>query len=320
MSNPCTTDINSDACFTYCSSDINRCLPTLLSQCFNMITPFDSKIFRSYNCYAPLQYYFSTSSNTSVADTKLIDFCGKIPGLNASTYLNYTNGSEPNLDNRIRDICACHLPASVYTNFGSSLLNEVSFLQGVNPKCYFPGCGAVNLYKPSDMTGCPSTNCLNFSSITGTGVINGPISVSATGVCEGFDTRNTCMSDSQCSASEKCYRNKCIPKNTCRTNGDCGTGSQKCYQNVCIPSYYCTPEMPLESSYKCYQGQIKEKSYCQVDGDCTNGLTCKNNICTSYNTTSNTIMDYIWWIVGGVGLLLGVLLIIGIIVYNKRKK
>jgi hypothetical protein len=78
--------------------------------------------------------------------------------------------------------------------------------------------------------------------------------------------------------------------------------------------------MPLESSYKCYQGQIKEKSYCQVDGDCTNGLTCKNNICTSYNTTSNTIMDYIWWIVGGVGLLLGVLLIIGIIVYNKRKK
>jgi hypothetical protein len=261
----------------------------------------------------------ATYQNKTQYDSAITNLCSNL-GVNASNYTNYTNGSEPSLDRNIKELCACHLQPEVYQNFWQSITNELTFLSNssFSPKCYFPACGAINLYKPGDMTGCPSINCLNFTSLTGTGVVNGLISITGANQCEQFDQRNTCVQDSDCSSTQKCYQSKCVDKNICRQNSDCGQG-KKCYLNSCIDKDFCDERTSLSPGYKCLGNKIVEDTFCYDNSNCKTGETCISNLCQKY-TISNLTFDYKWWIIGGVIGALGVFLLVAVIIYVKRRQ
>jgi len=87
------------------------------------------------------------------------------------------------------NVCACNMPAENYTQFLDGLNEngvEVN-LTSIAPNCAFPAC-SISSYKPDDLEGCPSVNCLNNIVIEDNNIVDGDLNINQDASCTNIYT------------------------------------------------------------------------------------------------------------------------------------
>jgi hypothetical protein len=137
----------------------------------------------------------------------------------------------------------------------------------------------------------------------------------ATGDCI---PNGSCTVSSHCNPNDFCANNNlCIPVGTCNTTSDCTTYKQ-CNQskNICEPNGKCAQTSDCITGELCAHDKtcILEGT-CKTENDCKSGYSCDTNKrCVK---EESAIPIYLWFIIGGVGLLTLLLLLLCL---NKKRK
>lgn len=326
--NSCSSNLESQVCFNYCLNNPNECEQILGNYCFNEVVddPLSARIFTSESCNLLTKNIMSTRQNSTLHN-KISNFCVGWLSVNGENFENYTNGSNLELDNKIRDLCSCHLSPEVYTNYYNSLIEKYPSIQNKNihPKCLFPSCGYGTSYKTQDIklsnfqTICPSVNCVNLIKITGNGTIDN-LNILSNGECFNYvsEIRN-CRSASDCQENQKCINNVCVQPTdigiSCFKDDDCEEGN-KCYKNLCRPISYCESNVDCGIETKCYKNICSPLDICEKDNDCFLNYKCNNGKCINPEENKNRII-----IPTGIGIIVFIIIIIFIFsIYVLKSK
>jgi (2Fe-2S) ferredoxin len=267
----CSDNFNDPVCLKFCNDQPNLCIYPSISWCFNNSQPQFSRIFQNLSCKTFIKNYISSNISHSEYDRKFKEICKKLE-VDASNYKNYTNGTDPQLDLDIKNICACNLDESIYNNFYESFSSEIPSIRAANfgsKKCIFPECNTSE-YKPTEIQGynvCPRIDCINVTQIDNNGRIIGGLSINQSNNCPNIeDPRKPCIQDGDCSVGNKCLQGGCVEEKVCRSNSNCNVDS-KCFNNICV-----------------------RDDYCAKDSDCGEGLKCSKNICVKNISTNNNFV------------------------------
>ena len=302
MDTYCKDKFDDPVCLKLCNNTENLeiCVDQSLKWCFNN-EPLYSRFFQPNNCKPFIQNYISNNISHIKYDKKFKEICKNL-SVNPTNYKNYTNGSDPLLDNDIKELCACNMDESIYDTFFETFANEIPTVRSANigsKKCIFPEC-VTSLYRPTELSGfnkCPKIECINVTQINNDGSLSGTVTISQTAECPNItDPRKPCSSDGECDFDEKCYIGKCVDKLSCRVDSECSR-DQKCLNNRCI-----------------------RDDYCMRDSNCSNGLKCEKNICIRDIDSIDSKKTLSIFVIVNVSLLiiLGIILLIFFIKRIKR--
>ena len=299
----CNDNFNDPICLKFCNNTTNSelCVEQSLRWCFNDLSPLLSNFFQPTNCKPFIQNYISNNISHIKYDKKFKQICNLLR-VDPTNYKNYTYGTDPVIDNDIKELCACNMDDSVYINFFESFANDIPTVRSANigsKKCIFPEC-AGTLYKPTELLGfntCPKIECINVTQINNDGTISGSFTVNQTAECPNItDPRKPCTTDGDCGLEQKCFLGKCVDKLSCRIDSECSR-DEKCLNNRCT-----------------------RDDYCLKDTDCSETLKCEKNICTMNVSTINSKITLSIFVVINVILLIifGIILLIFFIKRLKR--
>jgi hypothetical protein len=240
--------------------------------------------------------------------------------VNGENLEDYTMGQDSILNEKIRNICGCHLSPEIYTNYYNSLIERYPSIVNKNiaPKCLFTPCGYGNSYKTQDIklsdtygTICPSVNCVNYIKINGSGIID-TLNILQNGECFNYVSEiKNCNTDVECETNQKCISNVCTsPENagvSCITDDNCEQGN-KCYFNTCRESNYCENNVDCGIEQKCYKNRCSEIEICETNDDCLLNYICEDGKCTNPEESKNKTIIPI-----GISILVFILIVIIIV-------
>jgi hypothetical protein len=317
----CLSNFENNICQTYCGANQDLCIPLSLNYCFNTITPFTSKIFNGDFCPNFIQTALSQGKGSLVYDRKINQFC-KSMGVTPSNYKEVTTGAgkDPNLDIKIKQLCACHFDQEVYDNYYNQLIQLYPQLANLATKqCLFPECTGVNLYKSYTMLNanvCPNISCINVSTLNNNGTISGGVTIDQSNYCKSVFEGSTgpqCTTNLDCPSNAKCIRESCVPVQSCVFSSDCEV-NQKCYNQTCVSKEYCMSNRDCSNLQKCKNNVCVPLDSCTSDQECATGQTCINNLCSVPKSN-------LPWIIGGsIGavVVLVIVIILGILFFKKK--
>jgi hypothetical protein len=305
MKKYCEQNYIDNICTIFCSDDrnLNSCKDSNITYCFNNSSqPQFSRFFQTDKCKIFVKQYFAKNTSHPEYDKIFKQIC-KILEVDASNYKNYTNGTDPQLDLDIKNICACNLDDSIYNNFYNTFANEIPTIRAANfgsKKCIFPECNTSE-YKPTEIIGynvCPRIDCINVSQIDNDGRIIGGLTINQSNNCPNIqDPRRPCNQDGDCGIGKKCLQGVCVEENVCRVNTNCNPDT-KCYNNICV-----------------------RDDYCSKDSDCGEGLKCSKNVCVKNIVATNNITLIIFIsLIALLLILFGIIIIIYLVKKSKRNK
>jgi hypothetical protein len=327
----CTQNINHPFCFQYFTDNpIDGLLPSSLA-CFTPSTYLSSPFFQGSLtgptgaqtgsiCYPLVTSLFSLlPQQSSLAYDQLFsNLCSSL-NVNASNYKNFTNGSNPVLDERIKQVCSCHLPLTTYDKFYNSVTANLEFLTSINlgtKQCIFPDC-AASIFRSSSVVGnnlCPGITCLNVTNINNDGTYTDGLSITQSNECSQlFREKLPCTTSSDCPTNRRydCIAGKCSPK-VCNVDSDC-LSNQRCVETVCM-DYQCTSNDQCNSNQYCNNNMCIDKSICFKDSDCPKDFICERLTCTPKPNT----LPFIIGASVGAGVLVVIIIIIILWLVKRR--
>lgn len=152
----CTSNnLERNLCKQYCnenSSNLNSCLPSYLDYCFKSNLDFAD----NSNCTGFFANYISINGSTNGIDTVLNNYCSKYTTFNQ--FQTETRGQIT------RDICACHLPTKLYSNYLQQLEKQIpglSKVPGINQYCLYPICSSSPFKNVWTGKQCKLPKCIN---------------------------------------------------------------------------------------------------------------------------------------------------------------
>jgi hypothetical protein len=243
-------------------------------------------------------------------------------GVTPSNYKEVTTGAgkDPNLDIKIKQLCACHFDQEVYDNYYNQLIQLYPQLANLATKqCLFPECTGVNLYKSYTMLNanvCPNISCINVSTLNNNGTISGGVTIDQSNYCKSVFEGSTgpqCTTNLDCPSNAKCIRESCVPVQSCVFSSDCEV-NQKCYNQTCVSKEYCMSNRDCSNLQKCKNNVCVPLDSCTSDQECATGQTCINNLCSVPKSN-------LPWIIGGsIGavVVLVIVIILGILFFKKK--
>jgi hypothetical protein len=289
----CSANLDYQGCFDYCLKNPTQCEQILQNFCFTN----SAKILTNENCNLLTQNLISTRISPNL-DNIITNFCRNSLNVTGDNLENYTQGQDVEYDNKVKNLCACHLTPDIYTNYYNSLLEKYPSIgdKKIDPKCLFTPCGYGNSFKSSDLktdnfgTICPAVNCVNLIKITGSGTIDS-LNILQNGACFNYVSEiKNCNNTTDCPTGQSCINNVCnSPENigvNCIRNADCLEGN-KCYKNLCKPLNYCEGNIDCGIEQKCYKNTCSPLDICEKDDDCFLNYKCNNGKCINPDENRN---------------------------------
>lgn len=326
----CSTNLETSECFDYCMNNTNQCQEILKNYCFNADSsnPFTAKIFTSESCNLLTQNIMSITPNTQLLDSAMNNFCVGVLRVNGENLEDYTQGKDAMINQKIKNLCGCHLSPEIYMNYYNSLVERYPSIasKNIHPKCLFTPCGYGNSYKTPDIkraqmytTICPAVNCVNYIKITGSGTID-TLNIIQNGSCFNYVSEiENCNTDTDCESNRSCINNVCTsPENvglSCINDGNCEQGN-KCYNNTCRPNNYCENNIDCGIESKCYKNTCSPIEICESDKDCLLNYICKDGKCMNPQESRNKAIIPIG--IGVLALILVIIIAVSIFVFQSK--
>lgn len=312
----CSDFLDNPICINYCLNNIDDCIPGNIKYCINNSQPLNSKILdASSNCYSIISAYYSRNPDRPqiLYDDAFTKLCSNLQ-VNPSNYKTYT-GTNAIIDNRIREICACHLNPAVYDNYYQELTENVEVLQSLNlgtKQCLFPECSTSQFRSSATLGNNACKNvCLNVFNLKANGTFE-ELTIEQKNECQDIVRPiERCIDDSSCSEGKVCRNGIC--ERGCNDDSGCQT-YEKCIEGICEPFEICEFDYQCPSNKTCITGECILRGKCNTDNDCDNGFVCISGFCSQKEGIPR-------WAIGtiiGVGIFV-VLLVIFIIYFIFKK-
>jgi hypothetical protein len=312
----CSDYLDVPICTTYCFNKIDSCIPGNIKYCINNNQPLESKILDiCSNCYPIVSAYYNTNPNKTqfLYDSAFYKLCSNLQ-VNPENYTTYTS-TNPIINTRIEELCACHLNTSIYDNYYKELTEDVEILESLNlgtKQCLFPRC-STSLFRSSSTIGnnaCSSV-CLNVNDLKVNGTFSN-LTIKQTNECRDIvRPLERCIDDSSCTEGRICRNNICVKG--CNNDSGCSQ-YQRCVNGICELLDICETDIECPTNKKCSNGECILKDRCNVDTDCDPGNICVNNFCEKKGGIEGW---QIGLIVGGVIIFILLILYIVYLIFKK---
>jgi len=171
--------INNTQCMNYCqASGIEACLDDYKAYCLVPVVsndPTSMRIGTDQTCYDYFSTFIPAKGSDGSIDNSLTQYCTAEFSSFDSLFLAPANQ---------RNVCACHMPQSLYDNYIQSLFSAFPGYQaysGLNERCFFFPC-ASSAFRTTDTQVCMVPQCVNVIGINDNGTFtNSNVNVTQTG-------------------------------------------------------------------------------------------------------------------------------------------
>ena len=175
----CTgSNLSNSFCSSYCLTNADACLQDHINYCLPSTGDASQMpIGSNPDCQNFIQDYIGKNGPRKEFDNGLLRYCAKPTG-------KYTNFGDLFSTNQTdQDLCACHMPAPLYTTYVDELNKKYEGFENILIKqCLLPGC--INSpYKSETTTAvCPLPACLNIVEFENNGTfINSCVDITQSG-------------------------------------------------------------------------------------------------------------------------------------------
>jgi hypothetical protein len=167
----CTgSNLSTAFCSAYCLTNSEACLQNHIDYCFSDQMPIGSNL----ECQNFIKDYIVKNGPRSEFDNGLLRYC-------SNKYNNF--GDLFSASQTDQDLCACHMPAPLYTTYADELNKKYEGFENIFIKqCLLPGC--INSpYKSETTTAiCPLPACLNIVEFENNGTfVNSCVDINQSG-------------------------------------------------------------------------------------------------------------------------------------------